>query len=274
MEISLIAYDLDGTALDSQKRLPEKNLAALEAAGRKGLLLVPATGRLRKAIPEVLLRLPGARYAITENGAGIWDEVQQRYPMHVGFSAEQTEALFRYAEERGWPCDVYQAGYGFIAEKTYRALPDLLQNPVLEAMMLPYRDPVPDLRQAVSECGEPVQKVQFYFSGAAARNAVFAAVRKDFPDCEVTRSSPVNIEFSPRGVNKGTALAWLCSRLRRSTAEAAAFGDDVNDLAMLRTAGVGIAMGNADPEVKKAARTVTLTNDEAGLGVALEVLLR
>ena len=274
MDISLIAYDLDGTALDSPKNLPERNRTALEAAGQSGRLLVPATGRLRKAIPPVLMRLPGTRYAITENGAGLWDEAEQTYRLQEGFGAETAERFLRYAESRDWPCDVYQAGHGYMEEKTYAAMPALLRSPALEAMMLPYRDPVPDLRRAVLECGAPIQKVQFYFSGPRERDAVFAAVQRDFPDCEVTRSSPVNIELSPQGVNKGTPLRKLCAMLGLDPAGAAAFGDDLNDLEMIRSAGIGIAMGNADPEVRKAAKAVTLSNDDAGLGVALDCLLR
>ena len=62
MSRKLIAFDLDGTLLDDEKRIPPENLRALEAAAERGWVPVPATGRIVRGIPEPVKRLPGVRY--------------------------------------------------------------------------------------------------------------------------------------------------------------------------------------------------------------------
>ena len=75
----------------------------------------------------------------------------------------------------------------------------------------------------------------------------------------------MNIEVMGDGVCKGTALAWLCSHLGIDVADAIAFGDNINDIEMLQVSGLGVAVANAEPEVRKAADLVAATNDEDGV---------
>jgi HAD superfamily hydrolase (TIGR01484 family) len=72
-DIKLIVLDLDGTLLNSKKELSPGNFAALEAAAAKGIYVVPCTGRFFKAMPECIRSLPFLRYAITINGAQVFD---------------------------------------------------------------------------------------------------------------------------------------------------------------------------------------------------------
>jgi HAD superfamily hydrolase (TIGR01484 family) len=72
-DIKIIALDLDGTLLDSQKRLSEANRAALEEAAAKGVHIVPTTGRFFGMMPQAVRDLPFVRYAITINGAQVYD---------------------------------------------------------------------------------------------------------------------------------------------------------------------------------------------------------
>ena len=72
-QIRLIALDLDGTLLDDQKRLPENNIEALAECARRGIQVVPTTGRPADGIPKELRSIPGVRYAITTNGGAVAD---------------------------------------------------------------------------------------------------------------------------------------------------------------------------------------------------------
>ena len=73
MNIALIAFDLDGTTIVQHKYLPQANRLALEEAARQGAVLVPASGRMKDFLPGEITSLPGVRYAITANGAGVYD---------------------------------------------------------------------------------------------------------------------------------------------------------------------------------------------------------
>ena len=72
-EIKLIALDLDGTLLNSEKKLSARNYAALERAAALGIQIVPCTGRLLCALPEAVRGLPFLHYAICVNGAQVVD---------------------------------------------------------------------------------------------------------------------------------------------------------------------------------------------------------
>lgn len=80
------------------------------------------------------------------------------------------------------------------------------------------------------------------------------------------------IEYLPDNTNKGTALAYLCKYLGCDIKETVAFGDQENDIEMLTLSGLGIAMENAQNHVKETADRITLTNDDSGVGVALNEL--
>ena len=73
MDIQLIAFDLDGTTLTQHKTISQENRRALEDAARQGILLVPASGRMKDFLPEEITSLPGVRYVISANGAGVYD---------------------------------------------------------------------------------------------------------------------------------------------------------------------------------------------------------
>ena len=87
-------------------------------------------------------------------------------------------------------------------------------------------------------------------------------------ELEVSNSTPTNIEVNARGVNKAAALEMVCRQLNFSM-DAPAVGDSLNDVAMIRSAGIGVAMGNAQERVREAADWVTGTNEEDGVAKAI-----
>ena len=86
---------------------------------------------------------------------------------------------------------------------------------------------------------------------------------------ELSNSTPTNIEVNPAGINKARGLTLVCERLGIEMKNVMAVGDSLNDLAMIAEAGLGIAMGNAQEVVKKAAAWVTSTNNEDGVALAI-----
>lgn len=86
------------------------------------------------------------------------------------------------------------------------------------------------------------------------------------------RSGPRVLALKAKGISKASALKQLVNEWGIPLEKVVAFGDEVNDIDMLKAAGLGIAMGNADPEVKRYADCVTLSNDEDGVAVKIEEL--
>ena len=82
---------------------------------------------------------------------------------------------------------------------------------------------------------------------------------------DVYKSAPYFLEIMPFGVTKGSMLPFLLQRVGARREELAAFGDNYNDMTMIGYAGFGVAMGNAEPDVKKIADYVCESNDDDGI---------
>ena len=272
MTPKLIAFDLDGTLLDTRKNLSERTRRALEAAGKAGALLVPATGRIPAGMPKPLLGLPGFRWGILSNGAELYDFAEERIAAREEIPLETALRVLDEAEALGLSYDCYQDNWGYMTEDFLRRAPDYIADPGILDLIRRLRTPVPELRAYLREKGEPLQKLQFYFTDQALRRRLLKELPGRWPTLSVTSSLPVNIELNSAAANKGQALLTLCGLLGIDPADTIAFGDGGNDLSMLRAAGCGVAMANAEPEVKAAADRVTRTNDEDGVAAVLEEL--
>lgn len=273
MKYKLIAFDLDGTFLDSEKHLIEENVQALQRACKKGLYVVPATGRTWPGIPEELRALPYIRYCITVNGAQIYDRQQDRILHREEIPAKRALELMEFMDGVDALYDCYQDNAGWMSRRFYERLEEYVTDPVLLPHVRSLRQPVEELKDMIRQNGRSVQKMQMHFRDMELRRKYLDLLPGLLPDMAVTSSLYNNIEINCLEANKGAALERLCGILGVEREKSIAFGDDTNDMSMLRAAGMGVAMGNAKDIVKAAADMVTLTNDEAGLAKALETLL-
>lgn len=269
MPVKLIAFDLDGTLLDRQKNIPEANLQALKAAAAAGALLVPATGRIYTGIPELIRTLPGARYFITINGAYAYDAADDRNLYTSELSVDTCLRLIDYMDSLPVIYDCYQDNWGYITRSMFQRAGDFIPDPGIMKMMRELRTPVDNLSETLRQKGRPVQKMQMHFQDLAERDRQLQLVAERFPETAVSSSLPWNIEINSAGATKGRALKALCQALGIDLRDTLAFGDGTNDLDMIRTAGIGIAMGNGAEEVKAAADWVAPNNDDAGVAAGI-----
>ena len=269
MPVKLIAFDLDGTLLDRQKNIPEANLQALKAAAEAGALLVPATGRIYTGIPELIRTLPGARYFITINGAYAYDAADDRNLYTSELSVDTCLRLIDYMDRLPVIYDCYQDNWGYITRSMFQRAEEFIPDPGIMKMMRELRTPVDNLSETLRQKGRPVQKMQMHFQDLAERDRQLKLVAERFPETAVSSSLPWNIEINSAGATKGRALKALCQALGIDLRDTLAFGDGTNDLDMIRTAGIGIAMGNGAEEVKAAADWVAPNNDDAGVAAGI-----
>lgn len=266
--IRLIAADLDGTLLNGQKQVSERNLQAIRRAADQGILFVPSTGRIFQALPDQIRTLPFLRYCITVNGGGVYDRESGQMIFQAEIPEQEAQEIFSYIRRYDTMYDCYQNGQGYISEFYYNRI-DAYCMPEFRALVRATRRPVPSLEEFLQGRG-PIQKLQMFFRDLKKRETALRELPERFPNTSVTSSVPNNIEVNIAEANKGNALRVLCEHLHIDLAEAAAFGDGTNDMTMIRMAGVGVAMGNAVPQLKEQADYVTLSNDEDGVAVFLE----
>ncbi len=268
-EIKIIALDLDGTLLDSEKRLSEENRAALSAAAAKGIEIVPTTGRIYKIIPEVVRQLPFIHYAVTVNGAEVCDVVNDRVIAKSELPWQQAAEIMAYLDGFDVVYDCYQDGWGYMTAEHLGKVGEYLSSHHFKTVYENSRQPVPELKKYLREKQRDVQKVQLCTNDRALRQYLLEELEKRFSGVAISYALPHNVEINHENGHKGGALQKLCDHLGCGMENVMSFGDGVNDLTMLQMAGLSVAMANAEPEVKAAARFVTGSCDESGVAQAI-----
>jgi len=265
----MIVLDLDGTLLDSGKRISQANREVLARAAELGTWIVPSTGRFYDGMPRTVRELPYVRYVITVNGAQLYDAAERRELGAWNIPPETADSVFAALD--ALPCiyDCYMDGWGWMDRKMYEQAEKFAYGPHELRMLRELRRPVENFRSFIRQTGHGVQKIQMFFADMDARAAAYRELKACFPGLNVTSSIANNIEINSAEATKGAALRRLCELLKVPREGVLAFGDGLNDVTMLREAGVGIAMANASPEVRAAADEVTADNDHDGVARAI-----
>lgn len=278
--IRIVALDLDGTLLDSQKRLSDRSRAALAHAAEAGALIVPTTGRFFGMMPPAVRDLPFVRYAITINGAQVYDRATDTAIVREEIPLDAALAIMEILDRHDVVYDCYRQNWGWMTAALQDKAADYATDDHYLRMIREFRKPVPELKahlRATAADGD-VQKVMLFArrgDAAAAQDELAAIVREvaaAFPDVKITSSTANNLEINSAAAHKGRALARFADHLGLSLANCAAFGDGMNDFTMVEAAGLGVAMANAAPKVKRVAKLVTRSNDDDGVARVLEAI--
>lgn len=276
MAIKLIAFDLDGTLLTSDKRLTDRTISVLSACADRGIYIVPATGRTWEGIPEEVRALSGVRYAITSNGAAVQDLREGRRIGGSSITWSRAIELMDILEPYPIMYDAYIGGRGKSEARFLDALEDYDLQPELCALVRRTRDCVQSIRSYIEDNRCDVDKINVTFSSRILRTGLRQELRGRLEQEEnilVTSSTPFNLELNAPDATKGGGLMFLTEYLELKKEETAAFGDGENDASMIQTAGIGIAMENGAPFLKELADYVTTANDEDGVAAAIEKLV-
>ena len=272
-DIRILALDLDGTLLDSEKRLSEVNRNALAAAAAKGLLVVPTTGRFFGMMPPAVRDLPFVRYAITVNGAQVYDRETDTAIVREELPLGQALAIMRYLDGFDVIYDCYQDNWGRMTQAMQEKAEEYAQCPHYVKMIREFRKPYPDLKEYLRGRNCNVQKIMLFARDPAVRDRILADIQTHFDNLAVSTSTFSNLEINTATAHKGRAIERFAAHFGWTLANCMAFGDGLNDLSMVKMAGTGVAMANAAPEVLAAADYVTLSNDDDGVAAALRHFL-
>lgn len=260
----IIALDLDGTLLNSKKELSAGNREALERAAEAGWEIVPTTGRFYGGMPDFIRELPFVHYAITINGA----YVEGIYSAEMPY--KQAIDIMKYLDELPVIYDCYMNNDAFMTEALKAKVDEIVENPRIRKMFYDLRKPVPELKEFLENRGQDVQKIQFFTKDANLRLELLEELPRVFENIAVSSSSPQNIEINQKDATKGLALVALAEYLGVDREHTIAMGDGLNDISMLETAGIGVAMANGCKEALDAADWVTGHCDEDGVAKAIE----
>ena len=267
--IKMIGLDLDGTLLTDRKEITPRTRNVISRAIAEGIVVLVATGRPWMGVPEELREFPGMRYALTSNGARILDVqeniILEEHLLPPDSAKKALEICGKYDTLQ----EIYFDGQGYAPADKMAKVECYHKNPNMWDYMRKTRIPVDDIFELLERENRGLDKVQALFADMEERRAAGKELEAE-PDLERVGSLKYNIEINAAGVNKGTGLVNLGRLLGIRREEIMACGDGDNDTVMLREAGFGVAMGNAEEQVKEAADYITLTNEEEGVAEAIE----
>ena len=269
----IICLDLDGTLLDSRKRISGRNLCALQAAADAGIEIVPTTGRFYLGIPKQVRNLPFIHYAITINGACVNDIRGGKEIVRIEIPADEAISIMEHFDTLDVMYDCFLDSWGYMTVSWQEHPEEYSPDPAYTDVFKKLRSPVPELKEFVRASGKNVQKVQFWCRDLSIRDRELKLLPGMFPDVAVSSAIYNNVEVNNVNAHKGEALRRLCEYTGTIPSEVMAFGDGSNDLSMLKAAGTAVAMGNAVAPVLAAADIVTDTNEQDGVAKVIEQLL-
>lgn len=274
----LLALDLDGTLLTTDKRLTARNLDAVTRAQDAGTTIVLSSGRHPHSMShfaELLHLRERSGYLVAFNGGMIVDYPTGRVLHEEHLPAHLLPRLRDWARHynlpmlsfRGPACGSGKAPTIISEQPTNHYVTENARNNRMEV------EGVDDIAAAMLAL--PVPPPKCLLPGPPELlPEVEAAMRADLKDeMDIYRSAPYYLELVPPGVDKGRALLHLLEHLGLTPADLMACGDQDNDIPMLRVAGIGVAMDNAADNVKAAADHVTLSCDQDGVAHAIEHFL-
>jgi hypothetical protein len=272
----VIAIDLDNTLLDSDGGLAERNRAAIHAAHTAGHRVVVCTGRsyaeTRPVLEMIGLDLDAA---VTVGGGHVVDLINVRTMSSTRMSAELTRETVSWFRQRDftvvWAHDPFEHGFdGYLIQGAR-------QHPAIERW---FEMAPADLRVVTDqpEGGQRAIRVNIVDDDEVLRKiAVDFVARFDgrisYHVIRVPQYRIAVLEAFDRSVSKWTGVLTLCEAWGIDPRDTIAFGDDVNDIALLRAAGRGIAVANAHADVLAVVDETTGSNDACGVAEVLEQLL-
>lgn len=285
--IKLVACDLDGTLFNSQMAVSTENAQAIQAAQKNGIEFLVATGRSPSESQRLLKKANLHTGFINLNGGMVFDPagrllIKQTIPRH------KAKAIMNLLRQERFYFEVI-TGKNVYSES-------LSQRVVNVAHFMVALNPQISFKQAVAiSAGNPaimqIQSIHDFSTLLTQKSTeIFKIIafsrhgQKDFARIKsklkvlgglaVTSSAFNNIEINSEKAQKGTALLSYAKIKGIPSEQTAAIGDNLNDESMIKQAGVGVAMGNAVPQIKQIAQVITKSNNENGVAFILKQFMR
>ena len=254
----LIAIDMDGTLLKGDKTISNENYSAIQKARKAGVKIVLATGRPLNGIKKYLDHLHLINeddYTVVFGGAVVQNNKTEKFISHNILELEDWNYLYSLSQKLNInihvltedSCIAPKYSKYSNQEATMNNIPLIIDNPS-------------NMKEKLSFI-----KIMFIDEADVVTEALKKLPKELFEKYTIVRSSPYYLEFLNINANKGLGVATLAKSLNIKQDEVICIGDAGNDTHMVEYAGLGVAMENAFPELKKVANFITLSNENHGV---------
>lgn len=275
--IKVLCTDLDGTLLRSDKTISEYTVSVLKKASESGILLIPVTGRHLGGIPKEIMELD-IKYAITSNGASLYDIKNSRIIRECVLSENIMNFLLPVFEELDIMADIFTCSEAFTDPRNLDILNDIDASDAVKNYIRGSRVITDRIIDFYNEKKPAVEKLTVNFrktdTGYKNRDRL-CEILKTCSGLSCVTGGANNIEITSESATKGCCITFLSELLGIPLSEFAAMGDTENDISMLSTAGISVAMANADENLKKISTFITeYDNDSDGAARWIESMIR
>lgn len=283
--MKLIAIDLDGTLLNYEKRVCDANRIAIEKAQSEGVQVIIATGRHYQDAKRLINRSGLDLPIIGSNGASIHTlegeclrlegiekpdlelVFKDLADLHISFMALGAKHVYTLNQSLDIMADEVEQFKTPLYEADMYRIKRELRAMVEEREGLIFEDPLQ--MAAVDDEILNILSVSYNGEKRLGGMAHFSALNR----LHVFSSYRNNFEMTHADVSKGNSVKFYANRMGIKDYDICAIGDNYNDLSMIRMAGIGVAMGNAESEIKQLSDFVTLSNNESGVAHAIGKVL-
>ena len=259
----LCAIDLDDTLLGPQQQISERNVRAVRAVAALGVSVVLASGRMHESAVRYADQLGLETPIVSYNGAMVRPAHSAEMWRHLEVPGDKAAFVMDYCRERDMQLNYYRDNCVYSAKDTHWI--QVYQQRTQAPLKI-----LPDFYTALY--GLPTTKLVIVNEPKIV-DAIHPSFSAHFGnEIYITKTADEYLEFMVPDANKGSGLALVAERLNIPLAETLAFGDSHNDIPLLKTAGLGVAVGNAKPELKAVAGRIAPPNIEDGVAQTLAAI--
>lgn len=256
MVIKLVVTDIDGTIVEFNSELKQETIDIFKALEQKGVKTVIATGRMYKATKNIVEGLGIKTPVICYQGAMIRDENEIYFEQNV--PKKIASEIINHIRSYGAHTNLYLRDR-LIVENDDKYIKEYAGGRYLEYEV------VSDLQDVVDDA----TKLLAIHENADLVTKIRDDMQKLYPELNIVKSTDYYCEFVSPKADKGIAIEFLANKWGIKKEEILAIGDQDNDIQMLQTAGIGVAMGNGSPNIKKVADYIAPTVLEFGFAEAM-----
>lgn len=260
----LIALDLDGTLLGSDKAISQQNQDAIAKARAAGVTVVLASGRPMQGMLDKLELLninSDKDFILCYNGSMVQNIATGEIIHQQTITGKDAKRVARLAKELGVYVHAFSTEHGLITTE---------HNPYTDIEANINGLDITEMNFESLSDDHPIIKAMIVAEPTALTEAISKLDPKLREEFTVVQSAPFFLEFLNPSANKGIGVAAIAEHLGIKREEVMTMGDAENDHHMLKYAGLGIAMSNAMEETKQIADHITVSNDEHGVAVCIE----
>ena len=279
--MKLIALDLDGTTLNSRKEMTEETIRVIKKAQQQGHIVMALSGRSEKSILTTLEKYDLNCPVGASNGTVLLEDgklveltpLNESQIQKLVLAFEKEHVPYNFTTNKG---SFAPSNWGERLEKVLasgRVPHEYFDNQHYKMFTTHPSDYGHTLFKQVENVinNKDLSIIKFLMLGLDPEQKKRLQLHlESIAEISIASSSPFNLEVTHINGNKGTGLKAMARYFNIPLEDTIAIGDEKNDIPMFNVAGLSIAMGNAEEEVKRYCDIVTLTNDENGVAYAIE----